>query len=86
LSCFQEFYIATFFNFFDFCAQLFTAFLSSIKKDTTKLVQFSSILFDCIKRAIWRSSCASMLSMTKHLVCKLEVLQPQPSTTVPELN
>jgi len=27
-----------------------------------------------------------MLSMTKQLVCKLEVLQPQPSTTVPELN
>jgi len=25
-----------------------------------------------------------MLSMTKQLVCKLEVVQPQPSTTVPE--
>jgi len=28
----------------------------------------------------------AMLSMTKQLVCKLEVLQLQPSTTVPELN
>ena len=27
-----------------------------------------------------------MLSMTKQLVCTLEILQPQPSTTVPELN
>jgi len=31
-------------------------------------------------------SCVSMLSMTKQLVCMLEVLQPQPNTTVPELN
>jgi len=60
LSCFQEFYIATFCNFFDFYVHFFTAILikfcakckSVIKKNTTKLFQFSSILFDYMKRAI----------------------------------
>ena len=65
--------------------QLFTAIFikyctkckSLILKNTTKLFQFSSIPFDSIKKNyIWR---VSVLSMTKHFVCKLEVLQPQPS-------
>jgi len=59
LSCFQEFYIATFCNFFDFCVQLFTAIFikycakckSVNKKNATKLFQFSSILFDCMKKS-----------------------------------
>jgi len=59
LSCFQEFYIATFCKFFDFCVQLFTAIFikycakckSVNKKNATKLFQFSSILFDCMKKS-----------------------------------
>jgi len=43
---------------------------------------FSLVLFSLIawKRAISRISCVSMLSMTKQLVCKLDVLPPQQST------
>jgi len=61
--------------FIKYCAKC----KSVIIKNTTKLFQFSSILFDFIKKIIWRISCVSMLSMAKQLVCKLEVLQPQPS-------
>jgi len=46
-------------NFFDFYVQLFTAIFikycakckSVIKKKTTKLFYFSSILFDCMKKS-----------------------------------
>jgi len=57
LSCFQGCYIATFCNIFDFCVQLFTAIFfkccakcKSVIKKNTKLFQFSSILFDCMKK------------------------------------
>ena len=57
LSCFQGCYIATFCNIFNFCVQLFTAIFfkccakcKSVIKKNTKLFQFSSILFDCMKK------------------------------------
>ena len=61
--------------FFKYCAKC----KSVITKDTTKL--FPLVLFSLTawKRAVWRISCVSMLSVTKQLVCKLEVLQPQPT-------
>jgi len=57
LSCFQDFYIATFCNIFDFCVQLLTAIFikycakcKSVIKKNTKLFQFSSILLECMKK------------------------------------
>jgi len=78
--------------------QFFTAILikygakckSVVKKNTTKLFQFDQheVIFslNAWKSAIWRIRCVSMLSMTKQLVCKLEVLQPHLGTTMSELN
>ena len=68
---------------------IFIKYCTKCKSVIKKIPQnyFSLLLFSLIawKRAIWRISSVSMLSMSKQLVCKLEVLQPQPSTTVPEL-
>jgi len=75
-----------------FACNFLLQFLSSIAQNASvikKMLQdyFSLVLFALIawKRPIWRISCVSMLSMTKQLVSKLEVLQPQPSTTLPEV-
>ena len=68
---------------FRFLRATFAAILSSIaqnlsvnEKDTSNL--FKLVLFSLIawKRVIWLISCVSELSMTKQLLCKLEVLQP----------
>jgi len=54
LTCFQEFYIATFCNFFDFCVQLFTAIFikncAKCKSVIKKMLQnyFSLVTFSLI--------------------------------------
>jgi len=54
LSCFQEFYIATFCKFFNFCVQLFTAifikYCAKGKSENKKMLQnyFSLVLFSLI--------------------------------------
>jgi len=54
LSCFQEFYIATFCNFFDFYVQFFTAifikYCAKCKSVIKKILQnyFSLVLFSLI--------------------------------------
>ena len=54
LSCFQEFYIVTFCNFFDFCVQLLTAifikYCAKCKSVIKKILQnyFSLSLFSFI--------------------------------------
>ena len=59
LSCFQEFYIATFCTFFDFYVQLFTAIFikycakckSVVKTRYYKTISVSSMFFDCMKKS-----------------------------------
>jgi len=53
--------------------------LSVNKKDTSKLFKLVLIFFDCMKNSDMTASCVSMLFMTKQLVCKLDVLPPQPT-------
>jgi len=67
---------ATFYcNFYQILRQMLKCNWKKILQNYFNLVLFSLIAW---KRAIWRTSCVSMLSMTKQLVCKLDVLQPQP--------
>jgi len=86
VQCFDLFPGIFYCNFFDFCVQLFTAifikYCAKCKSLIKKVLQnyFSLVLFPLHeKKAIWRISCVSMLSLAKQLVCKLVVLQPQPS-------
>jgi len=73
----------------NFFLQFLSSIAQNVKCNLKKILQnyFNLVLFSLIagKRAIWRISCVSMLSITKQLVCKLDVLQSQTSATVPEL-
>jgi len=63
--------------FIKYCAKC----KSVIEKYTTKLFQFNFILFDCMKKSYVTDYLRLNVIYGETVVCKLDVLQPQSSTT-----